>query len=70
MEKKEGKRLINKFLKLGYTQCKILNPKIVIPFGLTWFTDDYDSEMNKAVVSPIDFVNYAQKEIQIINQNI
>lgn len=60
--KREGKRLINKFLELGYTQCKILNPKMVIPFGANLvYADDYDSEMNRAVVSPIDFVNYAQK---------
>lgn len=60
--KKEGKRLINKFLELGLTQCKILKPSLVIPFGANLvYADDFDSEMNKAVVSPIDFVNFAQK---------
>lgn len=61
--KKEGKRLIEKFINLGLTQSKILNPKLFIPFGANLvYADDFNSTMNKAVVSPIDFVNYAKKK--------
>ena len=61
--KKEGKRLIEKFIGLGLTQSKILKPKMFIPFGANLvYADDYNSTMNKAVVSPIDFVDFAQKK--------
>jgi hypothetical protein len=60
--KTEGKRLIKQFLNLGVQTAKILDPKLVIPFGANLvYADNYDSAMNRAVVSPIDFVEYAKK---------
>jgi metal-dependent hydrolase (beta-lactamase superfamily II) len=61
--KKEGKRLEDQFMDYGITQSKLLKPKIVIPFGSNLFhADDANSLMNKAVATPVDFVNYAKKK--------
>ena len=59
----EGKRIENLFMDYGIDQSRILNPKIVIPFGSNLFhIDNPKSEMNKAVATPVDFVNYAKKK--------
>ena len=58
----EGKRIENLFMDYGIEQSKILNPKIIIPFGSNLFhIDNPKCEMNKAVATPVDFVNYAKK---------
>lgn len=59
---KESKRLENLFMNYGIQMVKILKPKIVIPFGSNLFhLDDPKCLMNKAVATPVDFVNYAKK---------
>ena len=66
----EGKRLENQFMDFGIMQSKILKPKIIIPFGSNLFhSDNPDSRMNKAVATPVDFVNYAQKKHQNCSNN-
>ena len=61
--RKEGKRLEDQFMDYGIAQSKLLKPKIVIPFGSNLFhADDANSLMNKAVATPVDFVNYAKKK--------
>lgn len=60
---KEGRRLENLFMNYGIKQSKILKPSVVIPFGSNLFhIDDPKSDMNKAVATPVDFVNYAQSK--------
>ena len=60
---REGNRLENQFMNYGIMQSKILKPKIIIPFGSNLFhSDNPNSYMNKAVATPVDFVNYAQKK--------
>ena len=60
--KSEGKRIENLFMDYGVIQTRILKPKIVIPFGSNLFhIDNPKSEMNKAVATPVDFVNYAMR---------
>ena len=60
---KEGNRLENQFMDYGIMQSKILKPKIIIPFGSNLFhSDNPNSYMNKAVATPVDFVNYAKKK--------
>jgi L-ascorbate metabolism protein UlaG (beta-lactamase superfamily) len=60
---KEGRRLENLFMNYGIKQSKILKPSVVIPFGSNLFhIDDPKSNMNKAVATPVDFVNYAQSK--------
>jgi len=59
----EGRRLENLFMNYGIKQSKILKPSVVIPFGSNLFhIDDPKSDMNKAVATPVDFVNYAQSK--------
>ena len=68
--KKEGYRLENQFMDYGITQAKILKPKIVIPFGSNLFhIDNPNSLMNKAVATPVDFVNYAKKKHFSMSRN-
>jgi L-ascorbate metabolism protein UlaG (beta-lactamase superfamily) len=56
----ESDRLIKKYLDYGLTQIEDLEPSIAIPFGANMFYfDDVDSYHNKAVVSPLDFEEYA-----------
>ena len=58
----EGNRLESQFMNYGIMQTKILKPKVIIPFGSNLFhIDNPNSYMNKAVATPVDFVNYAQK---------
>jgi len=60
---KEGNRLENQFMDYGIMQSKILKPKIIIPFGSNLFhSDNPNSYMNRAVATPVDFVNYAKKK--------
>ena len=60
---REGRRLENLFMNYGIKQSKILKPSVVIPFGSNLFhIDDPKSDMNKAVATPVDFVNYAQSK--------
>ena len=66
----EGTRLENQFMNYGIQQAKILNPKVIIPFGSNLFhLDDPKSQMNKAVATPVDFVNYAKKKHKRIKNN-
>jgi len=56
----EANRLITKYLEIGLSQILDLQPTIAIPFGANMFYfDDIDSDHNKAVVSPLDFKEYA-----------
>jgi len=56
----ESDRLIKKYLDYGLSQIEDLKPTIAIPFGANMFYfDDIDSPHNKAVVSPLDFEDYA-----------
>jgi L-ascorbate metabolism protein UlaG (beta-lactamase superfamily) len=58
----EAERLINKYLEIGFSQILDLRPAVAIPFGANMFYfDDIDSDHNKAVVSPLDFKDYAIK---------
>ena len=66
----EGKRIENLFMDYGIQQSKILKPNIVIPFGSNLFhIDNPKSEMNKAVATPVDFVNYAKKKHMTSSNN-
>ena len=57
-------------MNYGIQQSKILNPKVIIPFGSNLFhLDDPKSPMNKAVATPVDFVNYAKKNHKKIKNN-
>ena len=68
--KVEGSRLENLFMNYGIKQAKILNPKVIIPFGSNLFhLDDPNSSMNKAVATPVDFVNYAKKYHKNLKNN-
>lgn len=56
----EADRLIKKYLNYGLQQVEFLCPDVAIPFGANmFFNDDVFSEINKAVLSPFDFKNYA-----------
>ena len=68
--KLEGKRLENLFMNYGIKQAKILNPKVIIPFGSNLFhLDDPKCPMNKGVATPVDFVNYANKHHKKLKKN-
>lgn len=61
-KKSEAERLITKYLEYGLTQVRKLNPQLAIPFGANmFFFDDVDSDHNKAVLTPFDFKEYADK---------
>jgi len=58
----ESSRLIKKYLDYGLSQIEDLEPTIAIPFGANMFYfDDVNSHHNKAVVSPLDFEEYAMQ---------
>jgi L-ascorbate metabolism protein UlaG (beta-lactamase superfamily) len=57
----EARRLTDQYLEKGVEQAEILDARVVIPFGSNLvYYDDADSVMNRAVLSPLDFVAYAQ----------
>ena len=54
-------------MNYGINQAKILKPKIIIPFGSNLFhLDNPKCAMNRGVATPIDFVNYAKKIINLL----
>ena len=57
----EGDRLINMYMDDCLNSIRILQPKLMIPFGANLLLDDGDaySDINLAVKTPIDFVQYA-----------
>ena len=66
----EGTRLEKQFLNYGIQQAKILKPKVIIPFGSNLFhLDNPKSTMNKAVATPVDFVNFASKYHKNLKNN-
>ena len=67
---KEGSRLENQFMDYGIMQSKILKPKLIIPFGSNLFhSDNPNSSMNRAVATPVDFVDYAKKKHSNYSKN-
>lgn len=59
-KRNEARKLINKYLDYGLSQIEYIRPEIAIPFGANMFYfDDVDSDHNSAVVSPLDFKDYA-----------
>jgi L-ascorbate metabolism protein UlaG (beta-lactamase superfamily) len=57
----EAGRLMEQYLEKGVEQAEILDAQVVIPFGSNLvYYDDADSVMNRAVLSPLDFVAYAR----------
>ena len=70
VSRSEGKRIENLFMDYGIQQSKILKPNIIIPFGSNLFhIDNPKSEMNKAVATPVDFVNYAKEKHKKLANN-
>ena len=68
--KSEGKRIESLFMDHGIQQSRILKPNIVIPFGSNLFhIDNPKSDMNKAVATPVDFVNYAKRKHKTLAKN-
>jgi len=58
---REARRLMDQYLDLGIAQAELLDAEVVIPFGANLvYYDDADSVMNRAALSPLDFVTYAQ----------
>jgi L-ascorbate metabolism protein UlaG (beta-lactamase superfamily) len=56
----EARRLMDQYLAKGVEQAEILDAEVVIPFGANLvYYDDAESVMNRAVLSPLDFVAYA-----------
>lgn len=57
----EGDRLVNMYMDDCLNSIRILQPKLMIPFGANLLLDDGDaySDINLAVKTPIDFVEYA-----------
>ena len=69
-KRSEAKRLENLFMDYGIQQSKILKPNVIIPFGSNLFhIDNPNSEMNKGVATPSDFVNYAKYKHKSSNKN-
>ncbi len=57
----EAQRLMDQYLDKGIEQAEILDADVVVPFGANLvYWDDANSVMNRAVLSPLDFVAYAQ----------
>ncbi|APR35210.1 MBL fold metallo-hydrolase [Paraburkholderia sp. SOS3] len=70
-KKKETDRLVCEYLEYGLRQIEFLRPEVAIPFGANMFyADDVDSEHNKAVMSPFDFKEYAEKKDFAFKDNI
>lgn len=58
---REAQRLMDQYLDKGIEQAEILDAAVVIPFGSNLvYYDDACSVMNRAVLSPLDFVAYAK----------
>jgi hypothetical protein len=58
---REARRLMDQYLDKGIEQAELLDAEVVIPFGANLvYYDDATSVMNRAVLSPLDFVAYAQ----------
>lgn len=57
----EGDRLVNMYMDDCLNSIRILKPKLMIPFGANLLLDDGDafSEINLAVKTPIEFLEYA-----------
>ncbi len=59
----EARRLTHLYLDIGLEQAEILDATIVMPFGANLvYYDDVNSVMNRAVLSPLDFVAYAHSK--------
>jgi len=57
----EAHRLIDEHLAGGLDQIDALNPELVIPFGANMFYfDSVNSDHNKAVVNPFNFLQFAK----------
>ncbi len=57
----EARRLMDHYLDIGIEQAEALDAEVVMPFGANLiYYDDVDSVMNRAVLSPLDLVAYAQ----------
>ena len=57
----EARRLMDVYLDKGVEQAEILDAQVVIPFGANLvYWDDAFSVMNRAALSPLDFVAYAR----------
>jgi L-ascorbate metabolism protein UlaG (beta-lactamase superfamily) len=57
----EARRLTDQYLDKGIEQAEILDAGVVIPFGANLaYWDDAWSVMNRAALSPLDFVAYAR----------
>jgi L-ascorbate metabolism protein UlaG (beta-lactamase superfamily) len=61
----EGARLVNMYMNDCLNTIRILNPKVVIPFGANLLIDDGNaySEINLAVKTPIEFMAHAQEQL-------
>jgi len=57
----EGDRLVNMYMDDCLNSIRILKPKLMIPFGANLLLDDGDaySDINLAVKTPIEFLEYA-----------
>ena len=57
----EGDRLVKMYMDDCLNSIRILKPKLMIPFGANLLLDDGDaySDINLAVKTPIEFVEYA-----------
>jgi L-ascorbate metabolism protein UlaG (beta-lactamase superfamily) len=63
IKESESKRLVNMYMEFCVNATRILNPKVVIPFGANLILDDGNafSEMNLAVKTPLEFKEYIDK---------
>ncbi len=60
---REARRLMDQYLDKGVEQAEILDAEVVVPFGSNLvYYDDANSVMNRAVLSPLDFVAYARSK--------
>lgn len=60
----EGDRMVNMYMDDCLNSIRILQPKLMIPFGANLLLDDGDaySDINLAVKTPIEFVEYAAQK--------
>ena len=68
----ECDRLVNMYMESCLTSIRILQPKVMIPFGANLLLDDGDaySTMNLAVKSPFEFAEYASLQAPELNGTI
>ena len=61
----ESARLVNLYMDDALAATRILHPRVMIPFGANLLIDDGDmhSEINLAVKTPIEFVDYARAKM-------